>query len=79
MKDKVIKLKLQEIVELREILKADDEINVVDNLSKRKKNRERAGKIISVNERFITVNFGKYKESLDVFKINHGFIKVVKA
>lgn len=72
-------MKLQEIVKLLEILKADDEINVVDNLSKRKKSRERVGKIISVNERFLTVNFGKYKESLDMFKINRGLITVMKS
>jgi hypothetical protein len=79
MKDKVICLKLQEITKFREIFKAEDEINVVDNLSKRKKNRERVGKIISVNERFLTVNFGKYKESLDMFKINRGLITVIKS
>jgi hypothetical protein len=63
---------------LQEILKADDEVNVIDKQSKRKKSRERTGKIISVNERFLTVNFGKYKESLDIFNIKRGLIKIVK-
>ena len=73
MKGMVIYLKLQEI------LKTDDKVNVIDKQSKRKKCREREGKIISVNERFLTVNFGNYKESLDIFNINRGLIKVVKA
>ena len=79
MEEKVIRLKLQEIVKLCEIYKADDEINVVDNKSRRKKSRERAGTIISVNERFLTVKFGNYKESLDMFKIHRGLITVVKS
>jgi hypothetical protein len=66
-------------LKFQELFKADDEINVVYKQSSRKKSRERAGKIISINERFLTVNFGNYKESLDIFKIDRGLIKVMKA
>lgn len=63
----------------QELLKANDEINVIYKQSHRKKRRERFGRIISVNERFLTVNFGNYKESLDIFKIDQGLITVLKA
>jgi hypothetical protein len=66
-------------LKLKELFKIDDEINVTYKETVRKKAIQRAGKVISVNEKFLTVNFGKYKESLDIFKINQGFIKVVKS
>lgn len=62
-----------------EIFKADDVIKVISKETKRKKSRERDGKVISVNERFLTVNLGKYTESLDIYKVNQGLIKIIKA
>jgi len=67
------------ILKFMEVFKIDDQINVVYRETSRKKARERAGKVISVNEKFLTVNFGMYKESLDIFKINQGLIKIMKA
>ena len=65
-------------MKLKEIFTIDDQINVVFKETSRKKARERVGKVISVNDKFLTVNFGKYTESLDVFKMKQGFIKVAK-
>jgi len=60
------------------IFKPDDVIKVISKESARKKSRVREGKVISVNERFLTVNLGNYKESLDIFKVNQGLILVTK-
>lgn len=61
-----------------ELYKPEDEIKVISRESTRKKSRERNGKIVSVNERFLTVNLGKYTESLDIYKVNQGIIKITK-
>ncbi len=61
-----------------ELFKPDDDIKVISRETKRKKSRERDGKVISVNDRFITVNLGKYTESLDIYKVNQGLIQIIK-
>lgn len=66
------------LLNFTDIFKPDDEIKVISRESKRKKSRERDGKVISVNERFLTVNLGKYTESLDIFKVNRGLIEIIK-
>ncbi len=58
--------------------KPNDIIKVHGSDTKRKKSMERDGKVISVNERFLTVNFGKYSESLDIYKVKQGLIKITK-
>lgn len=62
-----------------EIFKVNDEIKVISKESKRKKSREREGKVVSVNEKFLTVNLGKYKETLDIYNVKQGLIKIIKA
>jgi hypothetical protein len=66
------------LLKFTEMYRPNDEIKVISRDSKRKKSRERDGKIISVNERFLTVNLGKYTESLDIYKVNQGIIKIIK-
>ena len=65
-------------LKFEDLFKPNDDIKVISKESKRKKSRERDGKVISVNERFLTVNLGKYTESLDIYKVNQGLIKVSK-
>lgn len=66
------------MLKFTEIFKPNDEIKVISKDSKRKKSRERDGTVISVNERFLTVNLGKYTESLDIYKVNQGLIKITR-
>jgi hypothetical protein len=66
------------LMRFTEIYKPNDEIKVISSETKRKKIRERDGKVISVNEKFLTVNLGKYTESLDIYKVNKGLIKIIK-
>ena len=66
------------LLKYTEIFKPNDVIKVISKESKRRKSREREGKVISVNERFLTVDLGKYKESLDIFKVNQGLILISK-
>lgn len=66
------------MLKFTELFKPNDEIKVISKDSRRKKSRERDGKVISVNERFLTVNLGKYTESLDIYKVNQGLIKITK-
>lgn len=65
-------------LKFEDMFRPNDEIKVISKESKRKKSRERDGRVISVNERFLTVNLGKYTESLDIYKVNQGLIKITK-